>query len=42
MAIIMPGPSPTMQKHGKGEPSGLGNVTFLHRSGEPRRNAGNR
>src|SRR5262252_1573712 len=26
----------------KGEPNGLGNVTFLHRSGEPRRNAGNR
>ena len=29
-------------EHGKGEPNGLGNVTFLRRSGEPRRNAGNR
>jgi superfamily II DNA/RNA helicase len=29
-------------EQGKGEPNGLGNVTFLHRSGEPRRNAGHR
>jgi superfamily II DNA/RNA helicase len=29
-------------EHGKGEPTGLGNVTFLHRSGEPRRHAGHR
>ena len=35
-------PQPHHAEHGKGEPSGLGNVTFLHRSGEPRRNAGNR
>jgi superfamily II DNA/RNA helicase len=35
-------PQPHHAEHGKGEPNGLGNVTFLHRSGEPRRNAGNR
>jgi len=35
-------PQPRHAEHGKGEPNGLGNVTFLHRSGEPRRNAGNR
>ena len=35
-------PQPHHAEHGKDEPNGLGNVTFLHRSGEPRRNAGNR
>jgi ATP-dependent RNA helicase RhlE len=31
-------PQPHHAGQGKGEPNGLGNVTFLHRSGEPRRN----
>jgi superfamily II DNA/RNA helicase len=35
-------PQPQHAEQGKGEPSGLGNVTFLHRPGEPRRNAGHR
>jgi ATP-dependent RNA helicase RhlE len=35
-------PQPHHAEQGKGEPNGLGNVTFLHRSGEPRRNAGHR
>jgi superfamily II DNA/RNA helicase len=33
---------PSHSEHGKGEPNGLGNVTFLHRSGGPRGNAGHR
>ena len=35
-------PQPQHAERGKGEPNGLGNVTFLHRSAEPRRNAGHR
>jgi superfamily II DNA/RNA helicase len=35
-------PQSQRAEQGKGEPNGLGNVTFLHRSGEPRRNAGHR
>ena len=36
-----PSPGPPAGRYG-GEPSGIGNVTFLQRSGEPRRNAGHR
>jgi ATP-dependent RNA helicase RhlE len=35
-------PQPHHAGQGKGEPNGLGNVTFLHRSSEPRRNNGHR
>jgi ATP-dependent RNA helicase RhlE len=35
-------PQPHHAARAKGEPNGLGNVTFLHRSSEPRRNNGHR
>ena len=35
-------PQPHHAEQGRGEPNGLGNVKFLHRSGEPRRNAAHR
>ena len=35
-------PQPVRQDAAAGEPSGIGNVTFLKRPGEPRRNAGHR
>jgi len=35
-------PQPHHAGHGKDEPNGLGNVTFLRRSAEPRRNTGDR
>jgi len=36
------GHQPTHHEHAKGEPNDLGNVRFMQRPGEPRRNAGHR